>query len=195
MLANREAVASLVGLRGGDLAVLEAEHGAAVTVVSAPGPLPAGDAAVTAQPGIGLVALAADCVPLALASTDGVPVVGVAHCGWRGLGAGVVDAAVDAMVALGGRGLRAVLGPSVCARCYPVPPGRIEALRSSVAPSVAAAAGWHPGSIDVAAGVRAQLEARGVGSSTCEGCTVEDRRLYSFRRDGRTGRQGVIICL
>lgn len=193
--ANRATVAGLVGLEAGAIAVLDAEHGDRVHVVTHPGVLPPGDAAVTTSAGIGLVALAADCVPIALASTGGVPAIGVVHCGWKGLAAGVVEATVAAMTALGGTHLRAVVAPSICARCYPCASDRIDALRSSVGTHVADAATWLPGSIDVAAGVRAQLRSCDVVAQTCDGCTAESSDLYSFRRDGRTGRQGVIICL
>jgi copper oxidase (laccase) domain-containing protein len=60
---------------------------------------------------------------------------------------------------------------------------------------VAAAATEVAGCIDVAAGVRAELAGVGVEAEQCPGCTAESEALFSFRRDGRTGRQGVIIRL
>lgn len=194
---NRAIAAGLLGLGAGELAVLDAEHGARVAVAERPGQLPPADAVVTAAPGIGLVALAADCVPLALAAVEGAPCVAAVHCGWRGLAAGVVPAAVGAMRAMGATAIRAVLGPSVCARCYGVPQARIEELAAAVDPAVLAAATALPGTIGVAEGVLAQLGALGVAAETVPGCTAEDGRCFSHRRSGgaATGRQGMIVRL
>jgi polyphenol oxidase len=193
--ANRQVLAQLVNLHADDLAVLNAEHGGRVLTVERPGITAVGDGAVTSRPGIGLAALGADCVTIALASVSGAPVIGVAHCGWKGLGAGIVTATIDAMWALGAAQIGAVLGPSICAECYRVPEDRLEQLRHDVASDVYDAATRTEGSIDVAAGVAAQLSACSVDVQHCEGCTAERDDLFSYRRDGRTGRQGMIIRL
>ena len=54
---------------------------------------PAGDAAVTREPGRVLAVLVADCLPVLLADEAG-RAVAVAHAGWRGLSAGVIEAAI-----------------------------------------------------------------------------------------------------
>jgi len=190
--ANFEAVSQLMG--GVGLAVLDACHGGDVAVVDSPGVYSGVDALVSVTPGLALVALAADCVPIALADRQGT-VIAAVHCGWKGLGAGVVGAAVSSMRSHGARGIRAVVGPSICASCYPVPLERVGLLRSSVHPVVAAAAiptGVSP-RIGVAAGVLAQLSLLGVSASVVPGCTAEDSGLFSYRRDGVTGRQGIAV--
>ena len=190
--ANFAALSS--GFGGVGLAVLDACHGGDVAVVDAPGVYSGVDALVSVTPGLALVALAADCVPIALADRQGT-VIAAVHCGWKGLGAGVVSAAVSVMRAHGARGIRAVVGPSICAACYPVPLERVAALRSSVHPVVAAAAiptGVSP-RINVAGGVVAQLSLLGVPASVVPGCTAELDSLFSYRRDGVTGRQGIAV--
>lgn len=150
-----------------------------------------GDALVTDLPGLALGVLVADCTPVLL-HDEGSELVGAAHAGRPGMIAGVVPALVRAMRDLGGRDLRATVGPSVCGRCYEVPLGmREEAAR--VAPASAART-WHgTPAIDVAAGVVEQLAALEVPLEWVPGCAREDTSLYSHRRDGTTGRFAGII--
>ena len=131
VVENRRRMAGLVGLGTEDLAVMGAVHGAAVALVTEGGPVDGVDALVTTSHGVALLALAADCVPLVIAdSTAGV--IAAVHCGWRGLGAGVVPATVAVMRDLGAVTLEAVVGPAICAACYPVPADRVESLRRSL---------------------------------------------------------------
>jgi purine-nucleoside/S-methyl-5'-thioadenosine phosphorylase / adenosine deaminase len=76
-----------------------------------------GDGLWSDVPGQPMLALAADCVPIAVASTEGAPRLAVLHAGWRGLAEGVVEAGVHA---LGGASSAAVVGPSVGPCCYEV---------------------------------------------------------------------------
>ena len=188
--------ARAVGLVGGDeLAVLTAEHGARVVVADRGGELPVADAAVTTREGLALLALAADCAPIVLADAD-AGVIAVAHCGWRGLAAGAVPAVLTAMRAAGARAIEAVVGPSICPDCYPVGPECVAQIRDAVSPELAAIAclerdgQW---SVDVAGAVRAQLADEEVRVEVLAGCTAQDPALYSHRRDGRTGRHGMIV--
>lgn len=192
VLANRESVRTALG--GTELAVMQACHGAAVAVVDTGGVLPAVDGLVTTRAGLVLLALAADCVPIALCDANG-SVLAAAHCGWKGLVAGIVPATVAAMQDLGARGIRAVLGPSICPRCYPVDPARIAEVGTGVPAGVSSAALQVPGTIDVAAGVLAQLADLAVEAVRVPGCTAESVQLFSYRRDGVTGRQGIATML
>ncbi|HET7476374.1 MAG TPA: polyphenol oxidase family protein [Dermatophilaceae bacterium] len=168
-------------------------HGAAVAVADGPwaGAAPAADAVVTDRTDLAVGVLVADCVPVLLCDAAS-GVVGVAHAGRRGLLAGVVDAALDAMADLGAAAVRGVVGPSVCGRCYEVPePMRAEA--ADLLP-VAASVSWTgTPAIDVAAGVVERLRARGVALTWVPGCTREHDGLYSYRRDGRTGRLAGVV--
>ena len=133
--------------------------------------------------------LVADCVPVLLATDDGGLVAAV-HAGRRGMLDGVVPRTLAAFAARGARAddVWAAIGPSVCGACYEVP----EEMRSAAAaiePDCAATTRWGTPGLDVAAGVRAQLRRAGV-AHIADGpwCTVEDRRFFSYRRDGTTGR-------
>ncbi len=152
------------------------------------GPPPVADALVTTEPGLALAVVVADCVPVMVVGDQGRRVVGAAHAGRRGMDLGVVPALVGAVRDLGATRLRAVLGPSVCGRCYAVP----AALRDDVAgrhPAARCATRTGGPALDVAAGVLDQLRALGVPAERVPGCTVEDDALFSVRRDGQaTGR-------
>jgi YfiH family protein len=157
------------------------------------------DALVTAERGLGLGVLVADCVPVLLADPE-ARVVGVAHAGRKGVLAGVVHRALDALVARGAdpARVRAAVGPAVCGRCYEVP-GAMRDEVAAVVPEAYATTGDGTPGLDLPAGVVAQLAARGVVAARVERCTLEDPDLFSHRRASRaattTGRQAGIIAL
>ena len=187
------------------LVLMHQVHGADVTVVDeallqrsgADGPVlevPAVDGLVTALPDVALVVRVADCVPVLLAD-PAAGVVGAAHAGRPGLVAGVVPRTVAAMRALGATTITAWLGPHVCGACYEVP----EQMRADVAavvPEAFAETSWGTPSVDVGAGVLAQLAADGVPVVDASRCTIEDDDLFSFRRQGQaSGRlAGLVRC-
>ena len=171
-------------------------HGARVRVVTREQdlaePTPPSDALITTLTGVALFTLVADCTPVLLADRR-AGVVAAVHAGRPGMLAGVVPETVAAMRSLGARRVRAVVGPSVCGRCYEVPPEmRADAVR--IEPACAAVTREGTPAIDVAAGVVAQLRRHGVSPTVVSGCSRESEDLYSYRRDGRTGRfAGVIM--
>jgi YfiH family protein len=170
-------------------------HGAGVAVVDRPGAAepPEADAIATTVPGLVLVVLVADCTPVMLADPR-AGVVGVAHAGRRGLVAGVVPALVSAMRGLGANDLVARVGPSICGRCYEVP----IALREEVSASVpeARSVTWQgTPSLDVAAGVVAQLAPHCRELRWLPGCSREDPELFSYRRASVTGRYAGLAWL
>ena len=197
---NRARLARALGLAPDRLALTRAVHGRDVALAQGPGVFPGFDALITTRPDLAVVAVGADCLPMALVGADGRTVAAV-HCGWRGLVAGVVDATIAAMRASGTEVALAILGPTVCGRCYPVPTDRADQVRDRTSDAVAEAAlvtcpDGQPG-IDVRAGVVAQLAGLGLPAGAivlAGGCTVEDPGLFSYRRDGVTGRQGIAIC-
>jgi YfiH family protein len=150
------------------------------------------DALVTASAGVTLMVRAADCVPVLLADDSGA-VVAAAHCGRGGLVAGIVPATVVAMRELGAGRLTAWVGPYVCGRCYEVPAQMRDDV-AAVEPASHATTSWDTPSVDVGAGVRAQLERDSVTVVDLSSCTRESPDLYSYRRDGRgSGRQAGLI--
>jgi YfiH family protein len=150
------------------------------------------DALVTDLAGVALVVRVADCVPVLLADVER-GVVGAAHAGRPGLVAGVVSATVAALRDLGAERLTAWVGPHVCGACYEVP----EQMRADVAavvPEAYAETSWGTPSVDVGAGVRAQLAAAGVEVVDASRCTREDEDLYSYRRQGvESGRLAGLV--
>ncbi|MDT0276884.1 peptidoglycan editing factor PgeF [Blastococcus goldschmidtiae] len=196
--ANRSRVARELRVGEERLVWMDQVHGSAVAVVDAPqdGPLPGTDALVTATPGLVLGVLAADCVPVLL--TDPVAgVVAAVHAGREGVRRGVLPATLSAMASLGARArhVTALLGPAVCGACYEVP----EAMQAEVAAVVPAAAvptrRGTPG-LDLRAGLAEILGRAGVTEVVHDArCTVEDRTLFSHRRDGVTGRQAGLVWL
>jgi YfiH family protein len=196
--ANRERLARELGVPGDRLVWMTQVHGTGVAVVDrAPaGPVPDVDALVTATPGLVLCVLVADCVPVLLAD----PVAGVVaavHAGREGVRRGVVPAALAAMTALGARpsDVQALLGPAVCGLDYEVPrPMQVQVARIARSAAVRTRRGT-PG-LDLRAGVAEVLQDAGVGQVVHDPrCTVEDRRLFSHRRDGVTGRQAGVVWL
>ncbi|HEY9473868.1 MAG TPA: polyphenol oxidase family protein, partial [Mycobacteriales bacterium] len=170
----------------------------AVAVVDRPQdqPLSATDGMVTATPGLLLAVLAADCVPVLMAD----PVAGVvaaAHAGRSGAAAGVALRVLAAMVDLGaepGR-VEVLLGPAVCGRCYEVPAQMAEQIEA-VLPTSACRTRRGTTGLDLRAGMATQLLAHGVGSVVRDSrCTVEDDSLFSYRRDGVTGRHAGLVWL
>jgi YfiH family protein len=170
---------------------LDQVHGAEVATVTGLGARPTADAAVTSVAGIPLVVLTADCAPIAIADEVAV---GVVHAGWRGLLAGVVPAAVDALRAIGGGPVRAVIGPCIRPAHYEFGADDVAAVAARLGPGVVGeTTNGHP-ALDLAAGVRAAFSECGVDDVADDGvCTYADERFFSHRRDGVTGRQAVVV--
>ncbi len=183
---NRASLAAALDLSPQRLVVMDQVHGADVAVVEGPGPVGAADAMVTREPDLALLVLVADCVPVLLLDADG-PGCGVVHAGRNGLAAGVVPAAVSALRALGARRPHAVVGPSVCGRCYEVPLDLREDV-SAGHPSARTVSWTGTPALDVAAAVVAELSELDVPLTWLAGCTREDDLLYSHRRGAPTGR-------
>lgn len=196
--ANRAEVARQVGLPADRLVWLDQVHGTRVAQVErAPrSPLPETDAVVTATPELALAVLVADCVPVLLGDPV-AGVVGAAHAGRMGAVAGIVPETLAAMERLGAQlqRIEAVLGPAICGGCYEVPDGMREAVAERLPGS---ATKTHQGTagIDLRAGLARQLQEAGIASLRQDPrCTAEDPALYSFRRDGITGRQAGLVWL
>jgi YfiH family protein len=199
VLANRGIAARSLGLDPARVVWMNQVHGRDVAVVEGPWTsedIPAVDAVVTGRRGLALAVLTADCTPVLLAD----PVAGIvaaAHAGRPGMVAGVVPAAVEAMVALGAHPSRitARTGPAVCGRCYEVPaPMRAEV--AGTVPEAWSETSWGTPAVDVTAGVHAQLGALGITDRQSSAvCTLESGDHYSYRRDRITGRLAAYVWL
>ena len=143
---------------------------------------------MTAVPGARLAVLTADCAPVALASDKGV--VGVAHAGWRGLVAGVLERTVEAMRALGADGVQAALGPCIHAECYEFGAADLDVVAARYGDAVRAVTTEGTPALDLPAAVRAALDGAGVelvsGDVACTACSPDH---YSFRARSEDERQ------
>lgn len=170
-------------------------HGTAVADLDRPTQPHAADAAVTRQKGRVCAILTADCLPIALAAQSG-EVVGAVHAGWRGLAAGVIESAVDAM-RLPGEEIQAWLGPAIGPDHFEV---GAEVRDTFLAADAAAESAFRPNEkarfmADLGVLARQRLERLGICRIYGGGeCTYADSvRFFSHRRDGLTGRQATLI--
>ncbi len=188
---NRLRVATTLDLDPARVFWMRQRHGNVVAVADhqAAGEPPSADALLTTVPGAALAVLIADCVPVLVADPV-AGVVGAAHAGRAGLARGVVHALVARAAELGAhpRRLSAITGPAICGGCYEVPPGMREEVASVVPAAWCRTRGGTP-ALDIRAGVEQQLWRDGVGDVRSDPrCTQESPDLYSYRRDGPTGR-------
>lgn len=188
---NRGRAMGRLNLAGDALATLHQVHSPTVVEVTAPWPrgaAPRADAMVTRRPGVALGILTADCTPVLFADA-GARVVGGAHAGWRGALDGVVEATVEAMVALGATRTRIVAGIGPC-----IGPGSYEVGEEFRARFLAAdpatAALFAPGiaagkwMFDLPSYVAGRAAAAGIGTvEVCRRDTcAEPDAFYSYRR-------------
>jgi polyphenol oxidase len=169
-------------------------HGADVAVVdAAPTQTPVVDAVVTATPRLPLVVLTADCAPVAIATDDAVAVV---HAGWPGLLAGVLEAAVTRLRTVGRGPVRAVLGPCVHPARYEFGAADLDRMAAALGEGVRSRTKSGQPALDIPAAVRAALDRVGVDEvADCDVCTSASPDHFSHRRDGPTGRQGLVAFL
>lgn len=158
---------------------------------------PVADAAVTATSGVVLAVLSADCLPVVFAAADGGEIA-AAHCSWRNLAAGMIEATLAAMRTPPAR-LVVWLGPAAGPRAYEV--GRdVHAAFVDADPGAAAAFAptrpghWHA---DLYALARRRLARAGVGAVHGGGaCTISTpSQFHSHRRDGRAGRLATVAWI
>lgn len=180
----RRRFADAVGVSDG-WAWLRQVHGARVVRASAPGLLGSADAAFTTTSGLPLVVATADCYPVVLIAEGGV---GIAHAGWRGAAAGVVDALRVAMEQADLPPKLAAIGPGIGPCCFEVGPEVAAAF-----PDEAAGTSWGTPSVDLVASISRSLDGIEVWRSGM--CTMSDSGFHSFRRDRTTARQGSVAWL
>lgn len=194
---NRARVAAQLNLDPARFIWMDQVHSATVRVVDAAdlgAPIPATDAVVTTDPTVVLTVMVADCVPVLLYDAD-AGVIAAAHAGRTGARNGVVSNTVATMVELGAKpgNITAHLGPAASGRRYELPREMAEDVEEQLPGSLTRTDHGTWGS-DVRAGLARQLTTLGVGNIIMDPrCTIEDSNLFSYRRDGKTGRQAGII--
>jgi YfiH family protein len=190
VLRNRALAAEAIGADPAALVGLMQVHGAEVVRVDRPwkpGDGPRADAMVTDRPGVALGIVTADCAPVLFATPSG-EVVGAAHAGWRGALAGVLEATLAAMVALGATPgtVRAAIGPCIGPKSYEVAADlRNAVLARDPADARCFGPGRRPGhwQFDLPAYCAARLAAAGVAAEVLGADTLADEaRFFSHRR-------------
>ncbi|MBN8869390.1 MAG: laccase domain-containing protein [Solirubrobacterales bacterium] len=148
-----------------------------------PEPPPEADGQLTDESLRPLLVLVADCLPVALLGERGL---GMLHCGWRGLVAGIIEAAAGEV---GARA--AAVGPGIGPCCFEVGP-EVEAAFAGLGPGL-----MNGRNLDLPEVARRLLARAGVEQvDSADICTYCDRRFFSHRRDrGKTGRQAGIAWL
>jgi polyphenol oxidase len=198
--ANRARLTRLLGLPAPPL-WLQQVHGTDVVDADAHADTdtpPQADGAWTRSSGVVCTVLTADCLPVVLAANDG-SAVAVAHAGWRGLAAGVIESALDRLPVPPNR-VHAWLGPAIGPRAFEVGP---EVREAFVATDSAQAEAFRRGEGDrwwanLYALARRRLRRAGVTHMSGGGwCTYGQPELFfSHRRDqGQTGRMATLAWL
>lgn len=178
--AARLEVSRRLGI-GTEWATVRQVHGSRVVRVDQPGMHGDADGMVTRIPALPLAVFTADCLGVVIRGRGGLA---VAHAGWRGLSAGILEETVEALRRLGVEAEEAVVGPAIGPCCYEV--GDDVASRF---PGFEARTRWGTRSVDLIAAARARigLPVRKVGS-----CTMCGPDAHSFRSDRTTHRMAAI---
>ena len=188
VLANRARLATEVG----SIQYMTQVHGNRVVVIEeVTDEDPTADALVTGIPGISLAVQVADCIPLLLHSGESVAAV---HVGRKGLVNGVALAALETMRDMGSSEITAIIGPSICGNCYEVSQEIYDEV-TALHPAAASRTAQGTPALDLPAALRVLLGSQSIAFIDESRCTRENDDLYSYRRDGVTGRQAGIISL
>jgi polyphenol oxidase len=183
---NRRRLCDAVGADVEQLAMNRQVHAATVNRAVAGERNRHGDGLWTDEPGVPMLKLTADCLPVAIARRNGTPALALLHAGRLGLLHGILEAGVDA---LGGGELTAVIGPGIGPCCYEVGDDIRESYRARFGAGVV-----RGRNLDLWTAAEYVLQAAGVGKlERTDVCTSCNGEFFSHRRDnGVTGRQGVI---
>lgn len=188
VLRNREILTREIG----PIQYMSQVHGNRVAVIEeVTDEDPTADALVTGIPGVSLAVQVADCIPLLLHSPESVAAV---HVGRKGLVNDVTLAAIEVMRDMGSTAISAIIGPSICGNCYEVSQ-QIHDEVVALHPKAQARTPHGTPSLDLPAALRSLLTEMGISVRDESRCTHESEELFSYRRDGVTGRQAGIISL
>ncbi|MCB1246449.1 MAG: polyphenol oxidase family protein [Acidimicrobiia bacterium] len=176
----RATIAEMLGITDA-WAVVDQVHGSDVVTADRPGNLGPADAIITRTSGLPLAIGTADCVPVVFVGSEQV---GIAHAGWRGVVAGVVDATMASMDAPPDT---VVIGPHIGRCCYEVGADVVDQLGGFEGTT-----SWNTTSVDLAAAIRAQVPAS-VEVVEIGPCTMCDPSYASFRRDATAERQVAVV--
>ncbi|WP_426716707.1 peptidoglycan editing factor PgeF [Corynebacterium auriscanis] len=208
--ANRTRLAQSVGLELHDLVFMEQIHSPTVTELTAKElaalrnrteagdslTVEATDALITTVPGIALVVLTADCVPVLL-SDEQAGIVAAVHAGRMGARNGIIPRTIARMEELGAvpAGIHALLGAAASGKKYEVPEHMAADVESKL-PGARTRTDAGTSGLDIRAGLTRQLLSLGVRSIDADPRdTIESHNFFSYRREGTTGRQAGMVWL
>ena len=188
VIKNREILNALVG----PTQFMNQVHGDRIALIEeVTDEIPTADALVTGIPGIALAVMVADCIPLLLSSRESVAAV---HVGRKGLVNEITRKTISVMRDMGATEITAILGPSICGSCYEVSEDIFLEV-TSTHPASASRTPQGTFSLDLPKALLEVLQGEGIGVINEFQCTVESHDLFSYRRDGVTGRQAGVISL
>jgi polyphenol oxidase len=195
VIENRRLLCEKAGAEPERATMLWQQHGAGVVkatadrgVMTAGFDHPQGDAVWTDEPGLAMMLITADCLPVAVARANGAgSSLAVLHVGWRGLLAGIAEAA---LYELGEGPFNAVIGPGIGPCCFEVGEEVAAPFRDRYGAEVLVG-----GNLDLYTSTEKALYSAGCTSvervEMCTSCHPD--LFFSHRRDGaRTGRQGIV---
>ena len=189
VLRNREVVRA----QHGPVQFMNQVHGNRIAIIEeVTAELPTADALVTGIPGITLAVMVADCIPLLLTSKE---VVAAVHVGRRGLVNNLAIKSIEVMREMGARDISATIGPAICGTCYEVS-ADIHQEVTSIFPVADSRTSSGSLALDLPKALNSILQSAGISVDASQGgCTVEAADLFSYRRDGLTGRQAGLVRL
>jgi YfiH family protein len=174
-------------------------HGAEVVVVTAENATEVcgaeADALVTAEPDIALAVQTADCVPVIFEGEHGV--FGLAHAGWRGLEAGVIERTAEAMQVLGAGRVAVSVGPHIVGSCYEFGDADLRRLQRRFGDGIRTTTPVGAPALDLDAVIRSAWPGplvgadRGGGHERCTACHPE--RWFSHRARGEAERMATVV--
>lgn len=176
---DRRTAAATLGISD-QWAWVEQVHGNTVLSVTSSGGHGLADGIVTAVPGLPVAVFTADCVGIVVETDAEVAVI---HAGWRGVVAGVIDAALGM---LGHPARRAAVGPAIGPCCFEVGPEVLEQFDQTERTRTT----WDTPSVDLRAAVARRLPAVDVWTS--DRCTRCGPDAFSHRRDGDGRRMAAL---
>ena len=152
---------------------------------------PTCDALITSNPTISLAVMVADCIPLLLISKE---IVAAVHVGRAGLVNSIALKALSRMRSLGAIDVHAIIGPSICGKCYEVPFEMQQDVLSKHPKAFSTTYKSTPG-LDLSGALIADLVSQGVTYEASSICTMESEHYFSHRRNNPTGRFAGVVSL
>ncbi|CAB4877853.1 unannotated protein [freshwater metagenome] len=186
--ANRKGLESEFG----PVQFMNQVHGDRIVIVEEVSDIaPTADALVTGIAGIALAVMVADCIPLLLTSKE---IVAAVHVGRRGLVNDIARKTIRTMEEMGAGAITAHIGPAICGSCYEVSQDLFDEVTAKH-PACKSQSKKGTPALNLVSGLQVVLGDEGVDIKNRFECTVENPELFSYRRDGVTGRQAGIVSL